>query len=164
MSGGWLPWSDSCFVCGEANRGGLRVRFRRDGDEVVVETSVAPQFEGYPGRVHGGVVTALLDETAGWACTVHTGRLYFTAELTVRFRAPVPGGTPLLVRGRMISARSRMAEGEARIEGPGGEVLAECRGRYVAIPRTVQDEIVPRLKMGCRPAAPQDLAGGEPAV
>ena len=53
-----LPWSRTCFVCGESNPFGLGVRFSVADGVVRVRTSVDPRFEGYPGRVHGGVITA----------------------------------------------------------------------------------------------------------
>ena len=41
--------------------------------------------------MHGGIVTALLDETMGWAI-FHQGIWGVTARLNVTFRQPVAGG------------------------------------------------------------------------
>lgn len=152
-----LPWSDSCFVCGEKNPLGLGVRFEVHEEEVRIPITIDPRYEGYPGHVHGGVVTALLDEIGGWACTVVTKAMYFTAEITVRFRAPVPAGVPLLVRARYIGLRHKLATGEAWIEDATGKRLAEATGRFLPVPAEEQEWIVPQLKMPGRSACQDDL-------
>lgn len=153
----YLPWSDTCFVCGEKNPAGLGVRFEVHGGEVRAEVTIDPRFEGYPGHVHGGVVTALLDEIGGWACTLATKALYYTAEIKVRFPAPVPGGKPLLVRARCTVPRRRLAEAESWVEDAQGHRLAQAAGRYMPLPAHEQDWIVPHLRMPGRPALPADL-------
>ncbi len=82
-----LPWSESCFVCGESNPNGLKAKFTVDEEgRVRLETVIDHEFEGYGGHVHGGVVTALLDETAVWAVIHSLGRMCTTIQLTVTFR------------------------------------------------------------------------------
>lgn len=152
-----LPWSDSCFVCGEVNPFGLKVRFRVVGDEVQVATVVDPRFEGYPGHVHGGVVTALLDETIGWACSVAVRRLFYTAEITVRFSRPVPAGVPILVRGRFLERRRRLLRGEGHIEDGEGTVLVKAEGSFFPVPGALAATVIPQLKMPGRAAEPEDI-------
>jgi len=152
-----LPWSDTCFVCGDANPFGLRARFLSDEDGTFLTTIVRPEFEGYPGRVHGGVVTALLDETIGWACSVRAHKMYFTAELKVRFKHPVPGGVELTVRGRCIELRRKAARGEGHIEDAAGTVLAMASGIYFPVPEAEEARIIPMLKMPGRRAIPGDF-------
>ena len=152
-----LPWSETCFVCGESNPRGLNVRFNQVGDKVVVETVVSPEFEGYPGRVHGGVVSALLDETIGWACSAATHRLFLTAELTVRFKRPVPGGEPIVVTGRMTELTGRVALAQGRIEDSRGRLLAMARGRFVLLEEEEHRKVVPALKMPGRQARLEDV-------
>jgi len=152
-----LPWSDSCFVCGDANPFGLHVKFHWAGDHAFVRTAVDPRFEGYPGHVHGGVVTALLDETIGWACSVEAHRMFYTAEITVRFRHPVPGGEEIVIIGRCVKLHRRLAEAEGHIEDRDGKVLVTARGRYFPLPMDQHLAIIPMLKMPGRPATPEDI-------
>jgi uncharacterized protein (TIGR00369 family) len=133
------------------------VRFTVEGDEVVARTSVDARFEGFPGHLHGGIISALLDETAGWACTVASGRLYYTVQLTVRYSRPVPGGQPIVIRGRCSGDDGRIARGQAAIEDAGGRCLATAEGRFFPLPREQQEAIVPHLKMAGRPARIEDL-------
>ncbi len=160
MSRKALPWSESCFVCGDENPVGLGLRFEVDADgRVVIDPLLFdPRFEGYPGHVHGGVISAALDESAGWACTVRSGSLYFTAELTVRFRRAVPGGVPLVLRAECLEVRRRLARGRSKIVEPGGEVLAEAEGRFFPVPAQEAERVIPELKMPGRQATPGDLS------
>lgn len=160
MSGRFLPWSDSCYVCGEANPLGLGVRFTVAGDQVRTTTVLDPRYEGYPGHVHGGVVTALLDETVGWACTARCGRLFLTVELTVRFLKPVPAGRAITVVGRCDGEPNRIARGEGWIEDESGEILARASGTFFPLPPERNREVAAQLKMPGRTARVDDLTGG----
>ena len=60
------PNSRHCFVCGLENNYGLKLRFKETGPgEVTADYTVPEHFQGYPGVVHGGIVTAMLDEVTG---------------------------------------------------------------------------------------------------
>ena len=60
------PNSDHCFVCGRDNPRGLRMTFYDNGDdEVVSDFTIAPEYEGYPSIVHGGILVTNLDEIVG---------------------------------------------------------------------------------------------------
>jgi len=127
------------------------------GEEVHLPVSVDPRFDGYPGVVHGGVVSAMLDETVGWACSVRARRLTVTVELAVRFRRPVPSGAPLVVRGRFVERRRSLLVGEGEVADASGTVLATARGVYSPLPAERSREILVQLRMPGRPAGPEDL-------
>ena len=100
-----LPHTRSCFVCGEANPAGLKLRFETDGR--VVQTSFVPQGEhvGFRQTVHGGLIATLLDEIMVWACAVQTKRFAFCAELNVRFIGPVRPNEAVIASGELVSNR-----------------------------------------------------------
>ena len=50
---------------GPENPHGLGATFYDDGRQVWTEVSPAEHHQGWPGVLHGGVVTAILDETIG---------------------------------------------------------------------------------------------------
>jgi uncharacterized protein (TIGR00369 family) len=168
MSSRILPWSETCFVCGDANTKGLKVRFNVDDDLVWVDTVLDTRHEGYPGYAHGGVISALLDESAGWACSVASGRLFYTVELTVRFKLPVPGGQLITVKARCTQSNNReekgrtqafnrLARAESWIENQQQQVLASAHGLFFPLPSTRHEEIVKHLKMPGRKARPEDI-------
>jgi acyl-coenzyme A thioesterase PaaI-like protein len=51
-----------CFVCGQKNPIGLRLRFTARGDSVRTEFTAGPRYQGYEGVLHGGIVAAALDD------------------------------------------------------------------------------------------------------
>lgn len=116
-----------CYACGDLNPIGMHLRFRMDGDWAVAEFTAEPVHQGYPGFVHGGVVSTLLDEAMGWA-TYGKGIWALTGKLETRFREAVPTGQKLVVRGRIERDRGRTLDVSAELRGPSGKVLAEAAG------------------------------------
>ena len=52
-----------CFACGIENPIGLKLKFYTDGeDRCIAHFHPRPAHQGYPGQVHGGLVSTLLDE------------------------------------------------------------------------------------------------------
>lgn len=126
--------SRSCFVCGESNPAGVHVRFYEQEDgSVLARFTGQPQHQGYPDRMHGGVITAVMDETIGRAIMIAHGEAVWgvTAELTVRFRKPVPLGVELTAVGRITNERTRLFEGAGELYLPDGTVAAEASGKFV---------------------------------
>ena len=120
-----LDWNDGCFVCGPDTPEGLRREFRVDAVARSIETVWVPRpvHAGYEGMVHGGLVATVLDETLGKLSTI-LGTPAVTAELTVRYRKPVPVGRPLRVRGWITRERGRLIAGEAEAVLEDGTVAA----------------------------------------
>jgi len=121
------------MVCGIENPAGLAARFYEvDNGEVVGVFIPREEHQGYPGRMHGGVITALLDETIGRAINVSDpGTWGVTVEFTIRFRKPVPVDGEVKAIGRITSNSGRVFEGTGEIILADGTVAAEARGKYV---------------------------------
>ena len=143
-----LPYSDDCFVCGHANTLGLKLRFFLDGDWVVTRCVLPSDYRGFLDRTHGGIVSALLDETMGWATVVCCGRFTYTAELKVRFRQPVDVERPLDIRARVTRHTRRLTFAEAEIRNGGDAVLAKAEGKFVAISAEKTRDIAAQLIYG----------------
>lgn len=153
-----LPWSETCFVCGDDNPRGLDAKFRLDAEgRVRLETVVDRHFEGYGGYLHGGIVTAMLDETAGWAATVALGRLCLAVELKVTFRRPVPGGSKVVVVGEPVGKERRFFRAKATMTDESGRVLATVEGRFMPVSEELHHEVVTQLKMPGRAAELDDI-------
>ncbi len=118
----WQPTSRSCFLCGRENPVGLKVRWQneREAGEIRGTVTVPEHFNGYPGVVHGGIVAALLDETAGRTVLMDGGfyDLMVTLKLEVAFRRSTPTLTPLTVVGRLVHHGGRRVMGQFRSKSP----------------------------------------------
>lgn len=124
------PSSRSCFVCGRENPVGLKVKWDEhpEAGEIRGRVSVPEHFNGYPGVTHGGIVAALLDETAGRTVLMdgHFEDLMVTAKLEVVYRRPTPTGVPIDVVGRLLRRSGPRAEAEAELRLPDGTVTARA--------------------------------------
>ena len=124
----------NCFGCGPGHDIGLRVRtFTEDGG-VLAPIVIPRRFEGPPGAAHGGIVAAYLDEVLAGAAVNHTGRMYVTGELTVRYVKGTPIERPLLGRVRAVLDSGKYIDLEASIEDwETGEVVAKASARFLPI-------------------------------
>jgi Thioesterase superfamily len=112
--GGELGHFDGCFVTGEASPVGLAASTRRDGAGLVATVRFTRTFEGMPGFAHGGILLAVFDDLIG----LTIGRLLRISAPTVRvevdFRRPVPLGSDVHFRTRLVSEDGRVhAEAQA---------------------------------------------------
>lgn len=126
-----LPHTHSCFVCGDANPFGLKLRFETDGR--IVQTRFVPRTEhiGFKGVVHGGLIATVLDEIMVWACAVTTRKFAYCAELTVRYRHPLAPGEEIIATGELVANRKdRIYEAKAVARNVANTTLAEATGKY----------------------------------
>ncbi len=137
------PNSAYCFVCGLENVAGVKVRFYETASaagaaELLALFSGRHCHQGYPGRMHGGVLTGVLDETIARAINYGSGvnveRWGITAELTTRFLHPVPLGTEVSARGRVLTRNRRMFTGSGEIYLPDGTIAMRAEGKFLKLP------------------------------
>lgn len=127
--------SRMCAICGLDNPFGVRAPFyTMDDGSVMSLFRFAAHHQSYPGRVHGGIITAMLDEMglrAMWS--KHQDETIFgvTMTLTTNFRKPVPYDSDLIARGVLTRETSRFAVIEAEIYAPGGTLLANGELKYL---------------------------------
>ena len=125
--------SRMCMVCGRDNPWSLKARFYElEGRELLGVFTMQDAHQSYPGRVHGGVVTAMLDETIGRAIIIaHPDTWGVTVEITVKYRKPVPLNGDIRVVGRITRDASRLFEGTGEIILADGSVAVEAAGKYL---------------------------------
>ena len=130
-----VPFDDgNCFACGPDNPAGMHLHFERApaGEEGVrAAVTLAPQYQGWRGIAHGGIVMALLDEAMAHAAG-YAGHRGVTASVNVRFRRPVPLEAPIEVRGRIAWQRRNVLGVEATIYDAAGTVLVQSEGHVVS--------------------------------
>lgn len=130
-----LPHTHSCFVCGESNAHGLRLRFHADGRTVHTRFTPRAEHIGFKGVTHGGILATVLDEIMVWAVAVATRRFAYCAEMTVRFQRPAKPDEELAASAGLVAdRRGKIFEAKAELRTAEGVVIATATGKYLPIP------------------------------
>jgi acyl-coenzyme A thioesterase PaaI-like protein len=131
----FFPAGGRCFGCSADNPAGLHLRFFRDGDGVVCETTIQPAHQGAPDVVHGGIQAVVLDETCCAAAYFTRGGFVVTGELNVRYRRPCPIGRLLVTRARIVADEGRFLRVQAEIyEGDDLKPVTIAEGKFYPNP------------------------------
>lgn len=123
-----------CFGCGPQHPLGFRLTFERDGSDVVTQFTPGPLHQGPPGIMHGGLVSTLADEIGAWAVIAATERFGFTTSVSGRLRKAIRVGVPVVGRGRVTSASSRVVDVAVEISQR-GDLAFEGAFRFVLLDR-----------------------------
>jgi uncharacterized protein (TIGR00369 family) len=130
--------NNRCFGCGPANQNGMHLEFLRAEDGSLVSFSVIPNtFEGPPGYLHGGIIATLLDEAMSKAVRAQ-GSTSMTRKIEIDYLRPVPSGSPIRIEGRVIRHEPRKHWAEARILNEDGIVLAEGKGFFIEVRKSLK--------------------------
>ncbi len=122
-----------CFACGRDNPHGLQmqVEYQEPDLSALCRLSLARRFQGWSGIAHGGVVATLLDEIMAHAVIRHVGQA-LTTEMKARYKAPVPLGEELLVKGWVAEANRRLARTQAEVRlAADHKLLALAEARFI---------------------------------
>lgn len=119
----------ACLVCGNDRTDGLALRFEPQADAgVAARFDCSAVFQGYPDRLHGGVVAMLLD--AGMThCLFARNIAGLTAKLSIRYHRAVMLGVPAVVRARLVDTGSPLYYLESEVV-QSGDVCAAAKGTF----------------------------------
>lgn len=131
------PNSKMCLVCGKKNDLSLNAEFfELDDGSLVAQFKPLEEHQSYPGRLHGGVAAAILDETIGRAVMVGAESEVWgvTLEFKIRYRKPIPLDQKLRVVARITRDSDRFFEGSGEVLLVDGKVAASGEGKYLKLP------------------------------
>jgi len=129
--------SKMCIICGMDNPYSLKAQFYNMEDESVMALFTYREgHQSYPGRVHGGMITALLDEMglrALWAKEGGEKTYGVTLSLETKYRKPVPYDTELIGKGVIVSETAKFVQADCLILDKKGTVLANAVVKYLKL-------------------------------
>ena len=120
-----------CFGCGKDNPMGLHLHFRTDENGCYTSFVPQPVHQSYDGRMHGGLISTLLDETMGNYPYMYEHKVAYTARLEVRFRQPVRIGERIRVITKVKRRKGQLLEMTGQVVREDGTVAAEADGKLM---------------------------------
>jgi acyl-coenzyme A thioesterase PaaI-like protein len=119
-----------CMACGDNAELGLS--FHAAGPRVTASLTLRPEWQGYSGALHGGITATLLD-AAMTHCLFHQGVEAMTADLQIRYLAPILCPDLIELEAQLVGQRKSIYELTAQLRS-GGVVKARAKAKFM--PRT----------------------------
>ena len=118
-----------CFVCGDKNKIGLKVTFFFDEGKAKAQYMPTREFEGYKDILHGGILSALLDEVMIYSI-IAQGIITVTVQIEVKFKKPAKIGETLFLEGQITEDKGKILLTEGKIFKQDGTIIAESKGKF----------------------------------
>ncbi len=137
----------NCFGCSPHNEIGLQLKFYEVDDYVESEWIPAKQYEGYPGVVHGGILSAMMDEVAAWTMNIKAHCSGVTSRMNIRYRKPVDSRQEkIILRGKLREMNRNLCYIDVELLSADNEVCAEGEITYFAFPleKSIEECFYPR--------------------
>lgn len=135
--------SKNCFVCGIENQGSLKTKFYEiENGELMSLSHPNPIHQSYPDRMHGGIISAILDEVIGRAIMIEDPQAWgVTVELNIKYKKPVTLDKPVKAIARITRNTRLIFEGTGEIILEDGSIAATGYAKYVkmSIEKIAQD-------------------------
>jgi len=132
--------SKDCLVCGTKNLASLNASFYECSDEnsenVLIGVYTAKfEHQSYPNRLHGGMISAILDEAIGRAVQINNPDIWgVTIDMSVKFKKPVPLEQTLYSVTKINSISNIGFKGEGYLCDKTGTILASGTATYFILP------------------------------
>jgi acyl-coenzyme A thioesterase PaaI-like protein len=119
-----------CISCSLENASGLRLHFTvREDKGVQAEFDCNPLYQGYPGYLHGGISSLLLDSAMANCLFAHRVAAV-TARLIVRFLLPVAIDQPATVKAWIREYEPPLYVLAAELEQD-GQILVRGSAKFI---------------------------------
>lgn len=125
--------SKNCFVCGIENHESLKTKFYElENGELMSISQPTPTHQSYPDRMHGGIISAILDEVIGRAIMIQEPDAWgVTVELNIKYKKPVPLDKPVKTIARITRNTRLIFEGTGELILEDGSIAATGYAKYV---------------------------------
>ena len=131
-----LPAGMTCFGCSDGPTFGLGLRaYRTEDGCVVAKLRTKLSHASFPGVIHGGIVASYFDELLWYNTWKDDFRehISMTAEMNVKYFAPVPAGVDITIVGDPAEVDGRHLHINGRIILEDGTVAATARAHFIII-------------------------------
>lgn len=121
----------NCFCCAPTNPKGLHLEFWEDGDDILTRWRPDGNYQGWVDTLHGGIISMLMDEVAGWVVNRKLQTTGVTMQLNVRYKRPVLTTEPeVTVRGHIAGQRRNIVTIRLSLTDSRGQLCDEAEAVY----------------------------------
>lgn len=107
------------------------MEFYEDDNDIISFLRPNEHLQGWVKTMHGGILSTIVDETAGWVVSRKLQTTGVTSRLEVNYKRPVSVEEPLLtVRSRLREMKRNLAFIDTTIENSKGEICVESTAVY----------------------------------
>jgi uncharacterized protein (TIGR00369 family) len=129
---------NKCFGCSQKNPLGLKLKFMESEDALHATWNPGEYYQGYPNILHGGIISALLDEMGGWCISVKAGTAGVTRELRIKFLAPVyVTKGEVSIKAAITEIAGKNASVHCQLFNSQGKLCAEANAEFYIYPPEV---------------------------
>jgi acyl-coenzyme A thioesterase PaaI-like protein len=125
-----LEDDNHCFVCGEKNHHGLHLKFFLHQGKISSEFVPQKVHQGYKDIVHGGIISAIIDEAMVKAAIMQ-GLPAVTAEIGVRFKNLLMVGEKVFIEAIITNMNKKIIETSAKVKKEDDTVIAEGHAKLL---------------------------------
>ena len=121
-----------CFVCGEKNPVGLKLKFSLKDNVLTTRFRPGKEYQGFTNIVHGGIIGLVLDEMIAnlpWMLGIPA----VTAEYNVRLKKPAIVNEELEFNSRIVGQKGRLILVEAGARKEDGTSVAVATGKCIRV-------------------------------
>ena len=120
-----------CVGCGPEHPTGLRLVFSREGDAVEATLVASSRLEGWPGRLHSGMLYLAMLETANWTVYGMRGRIGIPVRTSaLDARRWVATGETLRLVGSLAASEAAAARVIVEAVDGAGNVVAHLERAF----------------------------------
>jgi uncharacterized protein (TIGR00369 family) len=141
------PFSDqngyNCFGCAQHNPNGLKMEFFLDevNEELLCNWNPRNHLQSYPGILHGGIQSTLMDEISSWTVYLFLKTAGVTSRMEIRYRKSINiDDGELRIVGKLIKVEKRLAYIGTKILNSKNEICAEATIQFFTYPENIARE------------------------
>ena len=122
-----------CFACGQKNPISLGLKFQfYEENKVKANFKPRENLQGFKNIVHGGIITTILDEAMSKVVNMKEFEAV-TAEMTVRFKKPVPINNVYIVNGIFNKKNKNLLFTEAILKNREESIYAKAEAKFMDV-------------------------------
>lgn len=120
-----------CIGCGPEHPTGLRLAFRREGDSVTTRFAASGRYQGFPERLHSGILYLAMLETANWTLYGLRGRVGIPVRTSaLEAKRWVATGEVITLAGRIAPADREKVRVRIEAKDAQGSIVASLERDY----------------------------------